>query len=76
MLSPTAMLRCVTKLAHSLPEMSLVAMASDKSCYYEASIPKENETLGKYKFTQLSRGILKSMSQTYAKTICFLGGTG
>jgi hypothetical protein len=64
------------KLAPSLPEMFLVAMASDKSCYYEASIPKENETLGKYKFTQLLRGILKSMTQTYAKTICFPGDMG
>jgi hypothetical protein len=64
------------KLARSLPEMSLVVMASDKFCYYVALIPKENETLGRYKFTRLSGDTWRNTTLPYARTICFQGGTG
>jgi hypothetical protein len=56
--------------------MSLGAMASDLYYYCEASIPKENEILGKYKFTQLSEDTWRSMTLPYAKTICFQGDMG
>lgn len=59
------------KLAPSLPEMYLVAMASDPYCYCVASIPKENETLGRYKFIQLSEDTWRNTLQISVKTICF-----
>jgi hypothetical protein len=66
----------LTKLAPCLPEMFLVLMALDKYCYYGASIPKENETLERYKFTQLSGDIWRNTIQIFARTICFQVGMG
>jgi hypothetical protein len=66
----------LTKLVPYLHEMSLVAMASDKYCYCVASIPKENEILEKYKFTQLSGDIWRNTIQIFARTICFQVGMG
>ena len=66
----------LTKLVPYLHEMSLVAMASDKYCYYVVLIPKENEIREKYKFTRLSRGILRNTIQIFARTICFQGDMG
>jgi hypothetical protein len=70
------LLVALTKLVPYLHEMSLVAMASDKSCYYVVSIPKANETLERYKFTLLSEDTWRNTTQIFVKTICFQGGMG
>jgi hypothetical protein len=67
---------CRINEACTLPEMYLVAMASDKYCYYVASTQKENETLGRYKFIQLSEDTWRNTIQISVKTICFQGDTG